>query len=154
MKVYTYFILLAIIPMVMLSACGNNNNDDDNNDNQTAQTRSLSAKIDGVNFIASAIMVTRIDDATMINAISTTGSSLVITLPINPMVGELSFDIVEYAAYYSFMSGPMFSAINGSIKITSYNPSTKEIKGTFNFAGEDINASSILSITDGVFSVY
>ena len=133
-----------------------------NNKSITTSGSTFSAKIDGTLWTPTQVTGLVSSNNLIITASDGT-KSIGFTLPSNIAVGSYTFDFFTgtYIALYNptnSTTNPMSfiaSTATSKLTITEKNTSTKQIKGTFNFKGEDITSSTTRTylITEGTFSV-
>ena len=120
-------------------------------------TDTLEALVGGNKFNAAQVQSQTLSGAIIIAGISNDGKqNLELSMPIDIVPGTYDLDFVTgtYAAvYYTDVSNPLISNMNGQLVITSNNTTTKTIQGTFNFTATSLDNATSLSITNGYFNV-
>lgn len=82
-----------------------------------------------------------------------TNDLFLITFP-DPKIGKINFGSQDIIGTYTDSSGKNYSAKSGTIDVTVFDSTTKNIEGTFNgsFVNVDDPADEI-SVTDGSFKI-
>lgn len=114
----------------------------------------FSAKINGVAYNATDIAVLSITDTGKYDIGGALGLKIInLNITKNATIGThpLLFN-TDYEAFY-INDFNQFKSTSGSINITTFNKTSKNIAGTFNFVGKDTDGNSV-SVTEGNFNVY
>lgn len=116
----------------------------------------LTAKIDGNAFTASAVSGLLFNNQIQVSAANSDNSqSIGLVIPENASTGTFSigepfFD--DYSAQYNIGSTTFLSSTSGQIIITAHDVSNQRIEGTFSFSAEDFGQANQAEITEGTFS--
>ena len=120
-------------------------------------TDTLKALVGGNTFDAAQILVQTTGMGMIIAGISNNGlQNLDLSMPTNitPGTYDLDFTTGTYAGlYYTDVSDPLVSNMNGTLVIISNNTTTKTIQGTFSFTATSMINSNFISVTNGYFNV-
>ena len=123
--------------------------------NQSTSGGSFSATVDGVAFVATHALGVISDSILSIIGNGTSPNSMILYLPASIKTGSHAMGVLlsNYYAIYTMSSGSSFDSKSGTINITYYNSTTKEIKGTFNFIGSSVSSLATTTITNGQFDI-
>jgi Family of unknown function (DUF6252) len=120
-------------------------------------TDTLKALVGGNKFNAAQVIAQTASGQIVITGISNDGMQyLELSMPetVNPGTYDLDFATGTYGAvYYTDVSNPLISNMNGQLSITSNNTATKTIQGTFYFNATSLDNSTVLAINSGYFNV-
>jgi hypothetical protein len=120
-------------------------------------TDTLKALVGGNKFDAAQVQVQALSGAIIIAGISNDGKqNLELSMPENITPGNYDLDFatgIYGAVYYTDVSNPLISNMNGTLVIISNNTATRTIQGTFVFDASSLDNSITLAITNGYFNV-
>lgn len=122
---------------------------------------SFSVKIDGAGFAHNSLNIQHAAGLIVLTAVQATGGpSKAVTLSMPETIAAGTYDfqsIGDYVGMYVIGSGTggnLFLSVSGKLTITEHNTTTKVIKGTFFFEGEDqIGGAPNAQLTEGAFTV-
>lgn len=113
---------------------------------------SLSATVDGVQYIATSFNISTISGRVGIAGMNGT-KNLILWLPDPFTTGSHSLSTFgDYMGQYFPNTSNTYTSTSGTNNITSYNSTTGEIKGTFNFIGT-FNSATV-TVTNGQYDVF
>jgi hypothetical protein len=144
------YCLLLVVAVLGLNACGGTDAV-----KPAVPSASMTAKIDGKSFRATAFQRTKPPEFMVTGAIPFSDN---ITLFIKDIkVGEYDLSKNSYffdlSAMYSpnggDMNAPVYASTSGKIIITEVT--SNKVKGTFNFVGTSSRLGNTINVTDGVF---
>jgi hypothetical protein len=146
MRKITLMLLLVIAGSAMTTVSCKKKNDDTPPPPTGVFTETFSAKIDGVNFTATAITATNNGGALIVNGVSG-NKTLSIQFATTLAVGSHTLPGAMYDE-----NGTLYGMTDGTIVITGNDANLHRVTGTFTMNVSDFNVTT-KAITNGTFSV-